>query len=107
MNQITDTMEMVSHLSHPAFCVRDGMIVQRPQGLFGLETFNGGTPAFRNDLARLFADHYGLAQTSGSDIHNMNRLAKGGIRTEHRIRTPEDLIHVLRSGEYTLIKPEE
>lgn len=27
MNQITDAMEMVSHLSHPAFCVRDGMIV--------------------------------------------------------------------------------
>ena len=27
MNQITDAMEMVSHLSHPAFCVRDGVIV--------------------------------------------------------------------------------
>lgn len=27
MNQITDAMEMVSHLSQPAFCVRDGVIV--------------------------------------------------------------------------------
>lgn len=27
MNQITDAMEMVSHLSQPAFCVRDGIIV--------------------------------------------------------------------------------
>jgi len=27
MNQITDAMEMVAHLSHPAFCVRDGIIV--------------------------------------------------------------------------------
>ena len=27
MSQITDAMEMVSHLSHPAFCVRDGVIV--------------------------------------------------------------------------------
>ena len=27
MNQITDAMEMVAHLSHPAFCVRDGIII--------------------------------------------------------------------------------
>lgn len=27
MNQITDAMEMVAHLSHPAFCVKDGIIV--------------------------------------------------------------------------------
>ena len=27
MNQITDAMEMVSHLSYPAFCVQDGVIV--------------------------------------------------------------------------------
>ena len=27
MNQVTDAMEMVSHLSQPAFCVREGIIV--------------------------------------------------------------------------------
>jgi hypothetical protein len=31
-------------------------------------------------------------------------LAKGGIQTTHRIRTPEDLVSVLRSGEYRLIE---
>jgi len=69
--------------------------------------FNGGTSPFRNELARQFAEHYGMAQTSGSDIHDMSRLAKGGIATEHRIRTPEDLISVLRSNAYTLIKAGE
>jgi len=34
------------------------------------------------------------------------RLAKGGIETPHRIQTPEDLIRVLRSGEYSLIETE-
>ena len=34
----------------------------------------------------------------------MTRLAKGGIMTEKRIRTPEDLVAVLRSGEYSLIE---
>lgn len=87
--------------AHP---FRDGMVVTDPRGLFGLEVFNGGTEKFRNDLARQYAEHYGLAMTSGSDIHNMRRLAKGGIMTNTRIQTPEDLVSVLRSGEYTLIE---
>lgn len=44
-----------------------------------------------------------MPMTSGSDIRRVNRLAKGGIMTERRIRTPEDLSAVLRSGEYSLI----
>jgi len=69
-----------------------------------MEVYNGGTEKFRNEMAREFAGHYGLAMTSGSDIHGMNRLAKGGIMTERRIQTPEELVSVLRSGEYRLIE---
>ena len=87
--------------AHP---FRNDMAVADPRGLFGLEVFNGGTEKFRNDLARIYAQHYGLAMTSGSDIHGMNRLAKGGIMTDTRIQTPEDLIAVLRSGNYSLIE---
>lgn len=90
--------------AHP---FRNDMAVADPRGLFGLEVFNGGTEPFRNHLAKVYAQHYGLAQTSGSDIHNLSRLAKGGIMTDIRIKTPEDLIFVLRSGEYSLIEPEE
>lgn len=90
--------------AHP---FRDDMAVADPRGLFGLEVYNGGTEQFRNQLAKVYAQHYGLAQTSGSDIHSMARLAKGGIMTDIRIKTPEDLIFVLRSGEYSLIEPEE
>ena len=86
--------------AHP---FRDGMAVATPTGLFGIEVYNGGTEPFRNDLARQYAAHYGLAMTSGSDIHGLDRLAKGGIQTEQRITTPEDLAAVLRSGNYTLI----
>jgi len=89
--------------AHP---FRDNMVVETPaKGLFGMEVFNGGTDPFRNDLARRFASHYNLAMTSGSDIHGLNRLAKGGIMTEHKIQAPEDLVRVLRSGEYSLIEP--
>lgn len=88
--------------AHP---FRDDMVVCTPHpDLFGMEVFNGGTEEFRNDIARQFAEHYRLAMTSGSDIHDMSRFAKGGIMTQRRIRTPEDLSSVLRSGEYELIE---
>lgn len=89
--------------AHP---FRDDMAVADPRDLFGLEVFNGGTEKFRNELARIYAQHYGVAMTSGSDIHNMSRLGKGGIMTDTKIETPEDLIAVLRSGNYSLIQPD-
>lgn len=76
--------------THP---FRDDMVVETPaQGLFGMEVFNGGTDRFRNGIARQYAEHYNLAMTSGSDIHDLSRFAKGGIMTEHCIQTPEDLV---------------
>lgn len=87
--------------AHP---FRDWMAVATPTGLFGMEVFNGGTDAFRNELARQFAEHYGLAMTSGSDVHDLSRLAKGGILTETKLTAPEDLVSVLRQGAYSLIE---
>lgn len=109
LNELKNVDELLA-LMPEGVCVvhahpfRDGMAVATPRGLFGIEAYNGGTDKFRNELARRFACHYGLSMTSGSDIHDTGRLAKGGIMTERRIRTPEDLISVLRSGEYTLIE---
>lgn len=87
--------------AHP---FRDGMAVANPKGLFALEVYNGGTEKFRNEMAKQFAIHYEMPMTSGSDIHGIDRLAKGGIMTDTKIKTPEDLIAVLRSGQYTLIE---
>lgn len=109
LNELKNVTELLALLPEQVCVVqahpfRDGMAVANPRGLFGLEVFNGGTEKFRNQLAGQFAEHYGLAKTSGSDIHNRNRLAKGGIITTRRIQTPEDLAAVLRSGEYSLIE---
>lgn len=111
LNELKNLSELLALLPEDVCVVhahpfRDGMVVETPRGLFGMEVYNGGTDKFRNSLARQFAAHYGLAMTSGSDIHDMDRLAKGGIVTERRIRTPEDLIAVLRSGEYRLLESE-
>jgi len=109
LNELKDVQELLSLMPEDVCVVhahpfRDGMAVATPRGLFGIEVYNGGTEKFRNQMARQFADHYALAMTSGSDIHDMSRLAKGGIMTERRISTPEDLSAVLRSGEYRLIE---
>lgn len=109
LNELKNVQELLSLMPENACVVhahpfRDDMVVETPRGIFGMEVFNGGTSKFRNGIARQFAQHYGLAMTSGSDIHDPSRLAKGGIMTERRIKTPEDLVSVLRSGEYSLIE---
>ncbi|MBQ8189263.1 MAG: PHP domain-containing protein [Lachnospiraceae bacterium] len=109
LNELKNVNELLALMPEKACVVhahpfRDEMVVANPKGLFGIEVFNGGTEKFRNEIARQFADYYGIAMTSGSDIHGTDRLAKGGIMTKRRIQTPEDLVSILRSGEYSLIE---
>ena len=111
LNELKNLSELLAILPKDVCVVqahpfRDGMEVATPIGLFGLEVYNGGTEKFRNEMARQFAAHYKMPMTSGSDIHGLDRLAKGGIATDMRIRTPEDLIRVLRTGDYTLVENE-
>ena len=87
--------------AHP---FRNNMTVTPPDFLFGLEGFNGGNSRFRNQMAKMFAEHYGKAITSGSDYHGYRRFAMGGIETERTILTPKDLTDTLRSGDYTIIE---
>lgn len=88
--------------AHP---FRENMTVRDPGRFFGIEVHNGGTDAFRNQLAKVWAEHYGKAMTSGSDCHGPWAVGKGGIITETPILTPTDLINTLQSGAYQLIEP--
>lgn len=90
--------------AHP---FRNGMTVTDPSNLFGLEVYNGRTDSFRNQMAKEYAAHYGRAMTSGSDTHRRKDLAKGGIETAHSIHCAQDLVQVLRSGQYQLISTED
>jgi len=75
-----------------------------PSLLFGIEIYNGGTEPFRNDMAEIYAKHYGKRMTSGSDCHSLPAVGKGGIITNRKILTPYDLTDVLRNGTYSVIK---
>ena len=58
-------------------------------------------------MAKIFAEHYGKAMLSGSDLHTRERAGRGGIITERIIKTQGDLVSVLRSGDYSLICEKE
>lgn len=92
---------MLVYQAHP---FRDDMKVIVPGICDGIEVFNAHPKHdSRNDIAMQWADKYGLNKISGSDAHRPHGMALSGITTENEIKTIQDLLAVLRSGEYELI----
>ena len=72
--------------------------------LDGIEVYNGKCSAEENAKAYDWAKKTGKLMVAGSDFHTEKNLAKGGIITEKPIKSNEDLLFVLKSGEFTLIR---
>lgn len=88
--------------AHP---FRFGTTLTDPGYLDGIEVHNGCVRHnSNNDVAEFWADKYGLRKSSGSDFHRIGDEARGGIITDTEIKTNEQLLDVLRGGNYTLIK---
>ena len=109
LNQMKSIEAVIDFLPDYALVVqahpfRNNMTVADPGRLFGIEVYNGCNEVFRNELAKIFAEHYHKAMTSGSDCHHAGVEGRGGILTEKAITSPEDLVAVLRSGNYKLIQ---
>lgn len=72
--------------------------------LDGAESYNGNPRHNnQNDLAAGWVQENHLIPSSGSDFHETEDLAKGGIDTPEDIRDIFTLRNVLRDGRYTLI----
>lgn len=109
LHRLSGVEELISLLPENVLVVqahpfRDGMTVRDHSCLFGIEGYNGNNEPFRDEMAKVFARHYGKPMTSGSDYHDPAHLAKGGIITEHKISSPSELSRLLKSGEYSLIE---
>ena len=89
--------------AHP---FRDAMQMVNPSLLDGIEVFNGNpSQDSRNDIARIWAERFGLIGTSGSDYHRTVEGAfAGGILTDEPITSNEQLLEILRSGNFEMIK---
>ncbi|HIT54610.1 MAG TPA: PHP domain-containing protein [Candidatus Fimivicinus intestinavium] len=90
--------------AHP---FRNGLTVVDPRHLDGIETYNGNPRHdSRNEIAGAWAQKFGLLETSGSDFHEYEDLARGGVAFPQPVRTVQELSLALR-GPHTLKKTEE
>lgn len=76
-----------------------------PKYLDGVEVFNGKATKEANESSLKWAEEIKTQiQTSGSDCHRETGVGLGGIITEKPIKTNEDLLRILKSGNYKLIQ---
>lgn len=76
-----------------------------PKYLDGVEVFNGKADKEANDNSLKWAEEINTpVMTSGSDCHRESGVGLGGIITTEPIKSNEDLLRILKSGKYELIK---
>ena len=77
----------------------------KPEYLDGVEVFNAKADKEANDNSLKWAEEINAKiKTSGSDCHRETGVGLGGIITEEPIKNNDDLIRILKSGKYELIK---
>lgn len=70
--------------------------------LDGIEVYNAGNEPEWNESARVFAEERGIPCVAGSDGHSVASAGRAGIAVGERIGNNEELIRILKSGEYTV-----
>ena len=93
---------MLLFQAHP---FRFGMTTTNPQYLDGIESHNGHPHHnSNNDIAVAWTEKYGLLRCAGSDYHHERDVPTSGVITDHPITNQEELIQMLRSGAFTIIR---
>lgn len=103
LKKLCDDNNLILLEAHPFRRLR---FRHNPKLLHGCEVYNGkdkGTDA--NSKAKKWAkdNKFGIV-TSGGDFHHKDKTNPGGIITAEPIKTMDDLMQILRSGEYELIE---
>ena len=69
-----------------------------PRHVHAVEVQNVAQPAEVNEMARLYADAYGISHFAGSDSHSVNRKRFAGLSCEERFESVEDFIRLFKAG---------
>ena len=85
--------DILVYQAHP---FRDKMTIVDPELLDGVEVYNGNPRHdSRNDLANLYAKRHHLKKISGSDFHQVEDLARGGILLSENPDNEQELVQLL------------
>lgn len=70
-----------------------------PKSVEGVEIYNGCRNDFENDMARLYAEHYGLIPFAGTDNHRAGlQKTFGGMESATPVNSVEEFIAGVRNG---------
>jgi len=97
-------MHQEGHLVYQAHPFRPFIRRCNPKYVDGIEIYNGKTDRMRNYKALNWAAKHRKLTISGSDFHKENHLARGGIITETKITNNRELLSVLQSQKFEIIK---
>lgn len=99
--ELTRHHSILIYQAHP---FRPGQTVENAGLLDGIEVYNGNPRHdSRNHLAYSFALENGLMMISGSDFHQTEDLARGGIVVKRDISDPASFVEVLKKEDILLI----
>ncbi len=94
--------EILIFQAHP---LRSGMAPAADKFLDGLEVYNGNPRHdSQNEKALRYAEEHNLKMISGSDFHEYEDLARGGIVAAEIPTKMSELISLLKNGDYDLIQ---
>lgn len=102
--QVYKLMHKQDYLVFQAHPFRPYILRCNPKYIDGIEVYNGKCDALTNFKALQWAVETGKLMSSGSDFHTPKQLAKGGIITNEPIKTNADLVRILKSRSYKIIK---
>ena len=105
LSELYDVCHKNNYLLVQAHPFRDNILLAPLEYIDGIEVFNGcHDEVSRNELALEYGKKSGKIKTSGSDFHHDEDLAKGGLATLEEITNIEQLVKVLKTGNYELIQ---
>ena len=102
--QIYKMMHAEGYLVFQAHPFRPYILRCNPKYIDGIEVYNGKCDKETNDKALKWAQKTGKLMVSGSDFHEGAQLARGGIITDRPIKNNAELLDVLRSQNFEMIK---
>lgn len=71
-----------------------------PRQVHGVEVINSSRSDDVNEMANLYAKHYGLLEFAGSDNHSGNRMKKlAGMSSSRKIKDELDFVNAVLNGE--------